>query len=71
MVLACPECGSAWLTWHYGSRNNTEVAEGRLRTNDVSVHFYLGCDVCSATVQNLSSAGVAEMLNAELSKQQS
>jgi hypothetical protein len=46
----CQECGGEYLTWNQVSRNKSNVVEGRLRTNEVTVDFFLGCNDCSTTV---------------------
>lgn len=62
----CPECGGENLTWDQTSRNESGVVEGRLRTNDVSVVFFLGCNECSATAQVVSCDGIVAHLNSQM-----
>jgi hypothetical protein len=62
----CPECGGDNLTWDQTSRSTSGVVEGRLRTNEVTVVFFLGCNDCSATVQTVSSDGIAAHLNSQM-----
>jgi ribosomal protein S27E len=46
----CPECGEKTLTWSQSPHKLTEVPDGRLRLNEVTAVFYLGCDTCSETL---------------------
>ncbi|MGG5223461.1 hypothetical protein [Pseudomonas syringae pv. coryli] len=46
----CRECGSSALIWFADYLNTSGVAEGRLRTNEVSCSFVLGCEDCSETL---------------------
>ena len=45
----CKECGSTDQSWHLGRRSS--IREGRLRTSDVRIFFYLGCNECSETLK--------------------
>lgn len=62
----CTHCGSKKLSWFYRMHNQSDVQEGRLRTNDVGVQFVLGCDECLETLQVVSGAKMAEQLNRDL-----
>lgn len=62
----CPKCGGENLTWDQTSRNKSGVVEGRLRTNEVTVVFFLGCNECSATVQVVSCDGIVAHLNNQM-----
>lgn len=62
----CQECGGENLTWDQVSRNKSDVVEGRLRTNEVTVDFFLGCDECSATVQVVACDGIMAHLNSQM-----
>lgn len=61
----CPECGGENLTWDTVNRNKSNVVEGRLRTNEVTVDFFLGCDKCSATLQIVACDGIVAHLNSQ------
>lgn len=63
-VKSCHECGSKSLTWQATVISNTPVQNGRLRLNEVSGLFYLGCDECSETVAWADANEVACFLNA-------
>lgn len=63
-VKSCYECGSKSLTWQATVISNTPVQNGRLRLNEVSGLFYLGCDECSETVARVDANEVACFLNA-------
>lgn len=55
----CPECGENRLSWQVYNSNNSCVTEGRLRTNDVTCSFILGCDYCSETIIVVSADNLA------------
>ena len=59
----CRECGSNLLKWHCSQKNLSGVQGGLLRMHDVGTEFYLGCDVCSETLQVVSGDQVEEFLN--------
>lgn|GEM_PF-2449759 len=63
-ITNCRECGSDALTWQAVSNNKTGIAEGRLRTQDVSCTFVLGCDDCSETLATASADHIASILPA-------
>lgn len=46
----CRECGSENLSWSQCNSNKTGIAEGRLRTHEVTCSFVLGCEDCSETL---------------------
>lgn len=62
-VTRCPECGSRSLRWDYTVRARHAVPDGRLRLNEVSGLFYLGCEECSETVIRVSDDDVTKLLN--------
>ena len=62
-VRNCRECESTSLTWQAVNTNKTGIAEGRLRTHEVTCVFVLGCDDCSETLLTVSADRVAEQLN--------
>lgn len=59
----CPECGSRSLRWDCTLRARHAVPDGRLRLNEVSGLFYLGCEECSETVIRVSDDDVTKLLN--------
>lgn len=59
----CRHCGSTSLTWLATNQNRSGVQEGRLRTNEVSCIFVLGCDDCSETLRAVSADKIADRLN--------
>jgi hypothetical protein len=63
MKTQCQECGSVDLQWHCSIVNNSDVQQGRLRSHDMGVLFFLGCNECSATVQRSSGDQIARRLN--------
>lgn len=60
---ACRACGGTQLTWFAHNENKSDVQEGRLRTNEVSCVFVLGCNDCSETLRVVSADKVASQLN--------
>lgn len=59
----CPECGSTDLTWHTQSSVTTGTQDGKLRANEVSTLFVLGCNHCSETIKILTADQVAENMS--------
>lgn len=64
----CKECGSDALFWFERNINKSSVAEGRLRTNEVTCQFVLGCADCSATLKSVYADRIAERMNEEQSQ---
>lgn len=62
----CKECGGSSLSWDSMPRNKSNVVEGRLKTNEVTVDFFLGCDDCSATVRVVTANEMVQMLNRDM-----
>lgn len=65
-ITSCKECGGTALTWQTSIINRSNVAQGRLNTNDVECIFFLGCDECSETLATVGADKVATALNAAL-----
>ncbi|MEX5881862.1 hypothetical protein AB6G95_19290 [Proteus vulgaris] len=59
----CPCCGGQSLTWDNSVRKNTAVQDGRLRLNEITGVFWLGCDECSETLIQVNADDVAAFLN--------
>jgi hypothetical protein len=59
----CPECGSTDLTWYTQSSVTTGTPDGKLRANEVSTLFILGCGHCSETIKTLTADQVAENMS--------
>ncbi|RKR79223.1 Lar family restriction alleviation protein [Marinobacter nauticus] len=59
----CPECGSTDLSWHTQSSVTNGTPDGKLRANEVSTLFVLGCGHCSETIKTLTAAQVAENMS--------
>lgn len=62
-VDSCSNCGSKRLSWDTTVIKNTGVQDGRLKLNETSGLFYLGCDECSETLLKVSAEDVANHLN--------
>ena len=58
----CPECGSATLEWGHTQKGPADVADGRLRLNEVDAVFVLGCTECSETVRAMSADKACQLL---------
>jgi len=54
-VQKCRECGGDNLLWTQCNSNKTDVAEGRLRTHEITCSFVLGCEDCSETIAVISA----------------
>ena len=63
--MKCPNCDSEKLTWEAGTHHGGGVTDGRLRQNEVSGTFILGCEECSETINMVSADDVANYLNAK------
>jgi hypothetical protein len=70
MTAHCPECGSTDTEWHCTQINRSSVAEGRLRTHDVSTVFFLGCNRCSETIKTMTGEEVARRMTDARNTQQ-
>ena len=64
----CKECGSDALFWFDANTNTSGIAEGRLRTNEVTCTFVLGCADCSATLKTVRADSIAERMNEAMAK---
>jgi len=62
-IQKCRECESTSLKWQAVNTNRGGVAEGRLRTHEVTCVFVLGCDDCSETLLTVSADKIAEQLS--------
>lgn len=61
-ITKCRECGGTSLTWHTQQTTRSGVVQGRLRTDEVSCVFFLGCDDCSETLALASADNIAQGL---------
>lgn len=62
----CKECGSLALSWFATNTTGTSgIQNGRLKTEDVTCQFVLGCDNCSETLRVVNADTVAARLNAD------
>lgn len=62
-IRECRECHSTALTWDTHYKNGSGVPEGRLRTNEVTCLFVLGCDECSETLAVVRAEAIADVFN--------
>lgn len=49
-VKECHECGSDDLEWYSACTTKSNVQDGRLRLNEVTITYFLGCNSCSETL---------------------
>ena len=61
--MTCPDCGGDQLSWSQMPHKTTQVVDGRLRLNETTTLFSLGCDSCSETIQIWDAEEIAQMLN--------
>jgi hypothetical protein len=62
----CKECGGKSLSWFTTNTSGTSgIQNGRLRTEDVTCQFVLGCDNCSETLRVVNADTIAARLNAD------
>jgi hypothetical protein len=59
---ACPECGGTDTEWHCSQYTNSGVENGRLRLHEVGTRFFLGCNLCSATIRTISGDKLARLM---------
>lgn len=62
----CKECGSDALFWFDSNTNTSGIMEGRLRTNEITCTFVLGCADCSATIKTVRAETIAARMTAAL-----
>jgi len=61
-ITECKECGSTDLYWFTSMRNTGQAQDGRLRMNEVTCDFVLGCNHCSETLAVVSAENLAEQM---------
>lgn len=65
-IDTCKECGSKSLSWFANNTTGTSgIQNGRLRIDDVTCQFVLGCDDCSETLRVVKADTIAARLNAD------
>ena len=66
-IKYCPECESSDLEWFTSKTTvNSVVVEGRLRSEEVSTKYVLGCNGCSETIKTVSENKILQVLNSNL-----
>ena len=58
----CPECSSKLLQWHCTQVTKSPIPDGRLRLHEVDTLFYLSCEYCSHTLEEITGDAVALIL---------
>ncbi len=64
----CRECGESELSWTVSVHNNGHCENGRLRLDEVTPIFILGCEYCSETMLVVQAYEIATMLNDQMTK---
>ena len=54
------------MAWEEGVRNNSSVQDGRLKLNEVSGIFILGCNECSETIAVIPANEITALLNKKI-----
>lgn len=62
--MKCKNCGSYMNSWFPSNRVNSVAVDGRLKSNEISCDFVLGCDMCSETLRVVPAEEIASQLNA-------
>ncbi|AFH19779.1 hypothetical protein F406_gp036 [Agrobacterium phage 7-7-1] len=62
--MKCKNCGSYLQSWFPSNRVNSVAVDGRLKSNEISCDFVLGCDLCSETLRVLPAEEIASQMNA-------
>ncbi len=65
----CKNCGGDLNSWFMSNRVNLVAVDGRLKYNEISCDFVLGCDECSETLRVVPADEIASQMNAALSAQ--
>ncbi|EGL64482.1 hypothetical protein AGRO_2691 [Agrobacterium sp. ATCC 31749] len=65
----CKNCGGNLNSWFTSNRVNSMAVDGRLKSNEISCNFVLGCDECSETLRVVAADEIAGQMNATLSAQ--
>lgn len=65
----CKNCGGDLNSWFTSNRVNSIAVDGRLKSNEISCDFVLGCDECSETLRVVAADEIASQMNAALSAQ--
>lgn len=61
--MTCKNCGGNRTSWFPTNRVNSVAVDGRLKSNEISCDFVLGCDECSETLKVVSADEVARQIN--------
>jgi hypothetical protein len=62
LEAACPECGGTDTEWNCSQYTNSGVETGHLRLHEVWTRFFLGCNLCSATIRVISGDKLARLM---------
>jgi hypothetical protein len=63
--MNCKNCGGTSTSWFPTNRVNSVAVDGRLKSNEISCDFVLGCDDCSETLRVVSADDIARQMNAK------
>lgn len=59
----CKNCGGESFSWFPCNRVNSIALDGRLKSNEISCDFVLGCDECSETLKVVPAEKIAREMN--------
>lgn len=62
----CRNCGGSTFSWFPANRVNSTALDGRLKSNEISCDFILGCDECSETLRVVSADDIARKMNLDM-----
>lgn len=66
--MKCKNCGSFENSWFPSNRVNSVAVDGRLKSNEISCDFVLGCDACSETLRVVPAEEIACQMNADMTR---
>lgn len=59
----CNNCGSDDVTWQLALTVPSGIQANRLNTHDILPVFFLGCNNCSETIQQITESNFMPVLN--------
>lgn len=59
----CNECGSDDVTWQLALTVPSDIQQNRLNTHNILPVFFLGCNNCSETVQQIGEDSFMSVVN--------
>jgi hypothetical protein len=62
----CKNCGGHLFEWDFIVQNKGGCEDGRLKLNEISGVYVLGCQECSETLKTIRAEEVIPLLNIHL-----